>query len=116
MRTVLVRYKTKQDQAEANAKLVRTVFDELAAGVPGGFHYVTLRLADGVTFVHLATMEGATPLQSLPAFQTFQADIRARCVEPPVLSEATVVGSYGLPEFVAVAEPKSPAAAERRAD
>src|SRR4051812_20164476 len=33
MRTVLVRYKTKQDQAEANAKLVRTVFDELATRV-----------------------------------------------------------------------------------
>ncbi len=100
MRTVLVRYKTKEDQAVANAALVRAVFDELAAKVPGGFHYVTLRLADGVTFVHLATMEGATPLQSLPAFQRFQEDIRARCVEPPVLSEATVVGSYGLSAFV----------------
>jgi hypothetical protein len=101
MRTVLVRYKTKEDQAEANATLVRAVFDELAACSPGGFHYVTFRLADGVTFVHLATMQGETPLPSLAAFQRFQEDIRARCESPPVLSEASVVGSYGLPAFVA---------------
>jgi hypothetical protein len=107
MRTVLVRYKTKEDQAEANALLVRAVFDELAARAPGGFHYVTFRLADGVTFVHVATMEGTTsPLQSLPAFQSFQENIRARCVEPPVLTEATVVGSFAVPEF--------PSAEERR--
>lgn len=104
MRTVLVRYKTLEDQAEANAGLVRAVFDELAARAPGGFHYVTFRLADGVTFVHLATMAGTTsPLQSLPAFQRFQENIRARCAEPPVLSELSVVGAYALPEFSASA-------------
>jgi hypothetical protein len=107
MRTVLVRYKTKEDQAEANATLVRAVFAELAGRAPGGFHYVTLRLADGVTFMHLATMEGTTsPLQSLPAFQAFQENIRARCVEPPVLSEVTVVGSFAVPEFLVAPEGK----------
>ena len=107
MRTVLVRYKTKEDQAEANATLVRAVFAELASGAPGGFHYVTLRLADGVTFMHLATMEGTTsPLKFVAAFQVFQENIRARCVEPPVLSEVTVVGSFGLPEFVPTPEGK----------
>jgi hypothetical protein len=107
MRTVLVRYKTKEDQAEANAALVRAVFDELAERTPGGFHYVTFRLADGVTFVHLATMESSpSPLQSLPSFQSFQENIRARCVDPPVLSEATVVGSFAVPEFSAA--PGSP--------
>ena len=99
MRTVLVRYKTKQDQAEANAKLVRTVFDALATRVPGGFHYVTLRLADGVTFVHVASVEtddGTNPLADVAAFGRFQAAVGERCEVAPVVTELTEVGSYRL--------------------
>jgi hypothetical protein len=99
MRTVMVRYKTSDAQAETNAGLVRAVFEELAQRTPGGLHYATYRLADGVTFVHLATLDvaGQNPLQTLPAFQAFQENIKARCVEPPVVSELSLVGSYGMP-------------------
>jgi hypothetical protein len=104
MRTVLVRYKTLENQTEKNAALVRAVYAELAEKAPPGFRYVTFRMADGVSYVHLATMDGAeSPLGALPSFQAFQADIRARCVEPPVLSELTVVGSYGISDFRAPA-------------
>jgi hypothetical protein len=99
MRTVLVRYKTLEAEAETNARLVRAVFEELNAKSPVGLRYATFRLADGVTFVHLATLEvaGQNPLNTLPAFQAFQENIKARCVEPPVVSELSVVGSYGIP-------------------
>jgi hypothetical protein len=100
MRTVLVRYKTLETQTETNAELVRAVYTELAARAPAGFRYVTFRLADGVSYVHLASMDGSeSPLGSLPAFQAFQKDVRARCEEPPVLSELSVVGAYGMPAF-----------------
>lgn len=101
MRTVLVRYKTLEAEAETNARLVRAVFEELAQKSPLGLRYTTFRLADGVTFVHLATLEvaGQNPLNTLPAFQAFQENIKARCVEPPVVSELSVVGSYGVPWF-----------------
>ena len=96
-KTILVRYKTSEAQADANEALVHAVFDELRARAPEGLRYATYRLADGVSFVHLATVATpeANPLLSLPAFKAFQAGIRDRCVEPPVASDVTLVDSYG---------------------
>jgi hypothetical protein len=94
----VVRYRTKPEYAEENAELVRAVFTELAADDPGGLRYVTLRLEDGVTFVHVATIEGETnPLASSTAFGRFQSTIADRCEEGPLAMDATVVGSYSLP-------------------
>jgi len=98
MKTVLVRYKTAPEHAEENARLVRAVYAELADVAPPGFRYATFRLPDGVSFVHYATRldPDRNVLASLPAFQEFQRGLRERCVEPPVVSEVSVVGSYGL--------------------
>jgi hypothetical protein len=94
----VVRYRTKPHCAEENADLVRAVFAELGADDPGGLRYVTLRLEDGVTFVHVATLEGeANPLASSAAFRRFQAAIAERCEEGPIAMDATVVGAYALP-------------------
>jgi hypothetical protein len=94
----VVRYRTKQQHAEENAELVRAVFAELAADDPGGLRYVTFRLEDGVTFVHVAVVEGeVNPLASSAAFVRFQTEIAARCEEGPVAMDATVVGAYSFP-------------------
>ncbi len=94
----VVRYKTKPEHAETNADLVRAVFEELAADDPGGLRYATYRLEDGVTFVHVASIEGETnPLVASAAFSRFQAGIADRCEEGPIAMDATVVGSYSLP-------------------
>jgi hypothetical protein len=94
----VVRYRTKPEHAEANAGLVRAVFEDLAANDPGGLRYTTYRLEDGVTFVHVATIEGdVNPLTSSAAFDRFQQGISDRCEEGPIALDATVVGSYGLP-------------------
>ena len=98
MKTLMVRYKTAEAHAEENARLVRAVFDELRARAPDGIRYATYRLADGVTFVHVAThAEDPSRLTSLPAFKAFQEKIKERCVEPPLVTELTVVDSYGFP-------------------
>jgi hypothetical protein len=95
-KSVIVRYRTRPDAAEENAFLVEGVFAALADVDPGGFRYTTYRLADGVTFVHVAAFSGAdNPLATLPAFAEFQRDLAQRCVEPPAPSDATVVGTYG---------------------
>jgi hypothetical protein len=95
-KTVIVRYRTRPDSAEENARLVADVFTSLATAEPDGFRYTTYRLADGVTFVHVAHLAGTeNPLATLPAFAAFQRELAARCVEPPTPSDATVVGSYG---------------------
>jgi quinol monooxygenase YgiN len=101
MKTVMVRYKTAAEHAETNASLVRAVFEELRARTPAGIRYATYRLADGVTFVHVATHAGEVSLlTSLPAFQAFQAKIKERCVEPPVVTEVSIVDSYGFAPLV----------------
>jgi hypothetical protein len=96
--TKVIRYRTKPEHADANAELVRAVFAELNADDPGGLRYVTFRLEDGVTFVHVAEVDGETnPLASSAAFGRFQAEIASRCEEGPFAMDATVVGSYALP-------------------
>jgi hypothetical protein len=97
MKTVMVRYKTRPECAAENEALIRGVFDALARERPAGLAYQTFRLADGVSFVHLARIEeGADghPLLKLEAFQQFIADIRARCEEPPVSVELTPLGQF----------------------
>jgi hypothetical protein len=95
-KTVIVRYRTRPEAAEDNARLVAAVYTALADLDPGGFSYATYRLADGVSFVHVARFSGpANPLATLPAFAEFQRELPQRCAEPPAPSEATLVGSYG---------------------
>jgi hypothetical protein len=95
-KTVIVRSRTRPDAAQENARLIRGVFSALTEVDPGDFRYSAFRLADGVTFVHVAHHFGTeNPLTTLPAFAEFLRELAQRCVEPPAPSEATVVGSYG---------------------
>lgn len=97
MKKVVVRYKVKPDRADENQELVEGVFNELRATDPGGVRYATFRLADGVTFVHVASIEtddGSNPLGETHAFKEFQRELGERCDEPPAAQDATIVGSY----------------------
>ncbi len=110
-KTVIVTYKTKPEAADENERLVKNVYAQLAAEAPGEFQYATFRLGDGVSFLHLAIVDGeGSPLSELSAFQEFQRSISERCVEPPMVLESTVVGSYRLLETIAPA----PTATKRR--
>ncbi len=94
-RAVIVRYTTSDGRAEENAALVRAVFEELAESAPDGLDYATLRLSDGVTFLHVACFDGEdNPLATSPAFAAFQAGIGERCTSPPEATTATLVGAY----------------------
>lgn len=95
MRRVMVRYRTKPDQAARNRELVRAVYEELDRRQPAGIRYSTVELDDGVTFVHVAEIESdRNPLSELEAFAAFQREIAARCDQPPVSAGFTEVGSY----------------------
>ncbi len=94
-KTVVVRYRTRPEAADENARLVEQVFASLAEVAPDDFRYATYRLADGVTFVHVAHHGTENPLATLPAFAEFQRELAQRCVEQPAPSEASTVGSYG---------------------
>jgi hypothetical protein len=96
-RRVMVRYKVRADQAAENERLVRAVYEELHRTRPDGIRYATFKLDDGVSFVHIASVEtedGRNPLQDVTAFRAFQQDAAARCEERPVSGELHEIGSY----------------------
>ena len=98
MGEVVVRYKVKPDRADENQRLVEGVYAELARQDPAGFRYATFRLDDGVSFVHVASLEAGAdnPLPKVAAFAEFTRDIADRCDEPPVARDASLVGSFGF--------------------
>jgi hypothetical protein len=53
----VVRYTTRPESAEENERLVRAVFAELAEQRPAGLSYSSVRLEDGVSFVHVAVTD-----------------------------------------------------------
>src|SRR5690349_10686494 len=81
MPNIVVRYRTKPEYAEENQKLIENVFAQLAAMDATGFAYTSLRLDDGVSFVHIVVEDDgprSVSLTDLPAFREFQAGIAER--------------------------------------
>jgi hypothetical protein len=99
MPNVVVRYRTKPDRAEENQQLIEKVFAELNELDATGFTYMSLRLEDGVSFIHVVVEHSSganVSLNDVPAFRAFTENIGERCDEPPVAMGATVVGAHGL--------------------
>jgi hypothetical protein len=95
--TKVIRYTTTPECADTNAELIQAVFAELAESKPEGLHYTAFRLDDGVTFLHVAMVDGEdNPLTHSAAFGEFQSGIGGRVAEGPAQSDATVVGSYRM--------------------
>jgi hypothetical protein len=96
MRNVMVRYAVKPDRVEENLALVRGVYAELDQMRPPGLRYTTLRLSDGVSFVHIAVqaVDGENPLSAVAAFADFQSGVGDRAEGPPLVCEWEEVGSY----------------------
>ncbi len=98
MGSSMVRYRVRPDHADENVAKVEAVYRELARDRPDALHYVTFRLPDGVSFMHIVfeTDEPGSILGKTAAFKAFVTDIESRCDEPPVVTEIGVVGSYGI--------------------
>ena len=79
MKKLIVRYKVKADKADENEKFIRKVFEELHKNRPDGLRYASFKLSDGVSFVHIVSIEttdGTNPLIETPAFKSFNAATR----------------------------------------
>ncbi len=97
MKRVMVRYKVKADRAAENENYITKVFEQLKSENPPGLQYASFKLDDGVSFVHIASIDsadGSNPLGELSAFKAFTGQIKDRCEEPPVASNLNEVGSY----------------------
>src|SRR3981081_505288 len=99
MRQVMVRYRVKPELAQETERLVRAVYDELEHSAPAGLRYATFKLEDGVSFVHLASIEtddGHNPLREVDACTRFRANAGERQAEPAVTTELREIGLYRL--------------------
>lgn len=97
MKRVMVRYKVKADRAAENENYISKVFEQLKNDRPSGLRYASFKLNDGVSFVHIVSIDapdGSNPLSELSAFKVFTAQIKDRCEEPPVALDLKEVGSY----------------------
>ena len=97
MKRMIVQYKVKPDRAAENQQFIERVFAELRATSPAGVRYVAFKGSDGVSFVHVVSIEtetGENPLDQSPAFQAFQAGIGDRFAEQPTFTTLDEVGSY----------------------
>ncbi|MQY19743.1 nuclear transport factor 2 family protein [Nocardia macrotermitis] len=102
-RTVVVRYRTRDDARDENRRLIEEVFAQLHREQPAGVTYSAFELGDSGQFVHTATTtDGA--LSELETFRRFQSDAGSRVVAAPEAQTATVIGAYRpVPASVPVA-------------
>jgi hypothetical protein len=99
VKQVMVRYRVKPERASENQEYVSKVFEQLEREKPAGIRYASFKLNDGVSFVHIASIERpdeANVLRELSAFKAFIAEIGARCDEPPLTVDLHEIGSYGF--------------------
>jgi hypothetical protein len=98
MEKVIVRYKVKPGKVAENEQLIKEVYQQLHHEGMEGLSYATYKLEDGQTFMHIANYsgEGKAPLTGIRAFKDFQAGIKDRCDELPVVHRVTEIGSYNF--------------------
>lgn len=99
MKRTMVRYTVKPEHAAQNEELVRRVYEELHRTEPTGLRYATFVQEDGVSFVHIASVEtedGRNPLTETAAFQAFTKDIGDRTDQRPLAVGLREVGSYSF--------------------
>ena len=84
MKQVVVQHRIKPDRADENQRLVEKVSEELADRDPGGLRYATFRMADGVSFIHVAVINdpNANPLGETAAFAEFQGELSTAATSP----------------------------------
>jgi hypothetical protein len=97
MRRVMVRYQVKPEHLAENEALLRAVYEELEATQPENLAYVTFKLDDGVTFVHVAEDDqtpGHSPLNELPSFKKYLENVQERLEAAPEQSALTEIGAF----------------------
>ena len=94
-RAAVVQYFTTIEDAQRNRELIEDVLRELAARDPGGVDYQVLMFDDGVGFMHAVAFDGTTdPFADCAAYREFHRELAKRLATPPVVTRATLIGSY----------------------
>ena len=98
MKIILVQNKVRTNKAEENIAYTQSVFKALNETKPEGLRYVSFKQDDGVSFVHIASIEtsgGSNPLLELEELDAFTNDTALRCEDPPAATAVNTIGPYG---------------------
>jgi len=98
MKRMMIRYKVKPDLVAENESYIRNVFEEIKREHPAGIRYASFKLDDGVSFMHLVSVEtpdDSNPLWQLESFKAFTSTVAGRYEEAAVTVQLQEVGSYG---------------------
>jgi len=94
-RAAVVQYFTTTQSAQQNRELIEDVLIELAAEDPGGVEYQVLMFDDGIGFMHVVAFDGTTdPFADCAAYREFHRELAQRLATPPVVTRATLIGTY----------------------
>jgi hypothetical protein len=94
---VVVTYQIRPEALEEHVRYIAAIFDQLDAEAPDDVEYKVLRLADGVSFVHISTSDspdGSNLLLRYSAFREFSDTVGERAATPPTPTPAELIGSY----------------------
>jgi len=97
MKRTMIRYKLKPDCVAENDELLRGTYEELERTQPDGLRFATFRLDDGLSLVHLVSVEtadGRSPLANSVAFGRYSEHVRERCEAPPEFSNLDEIGAF----------------------
>ena len=100
---VVVSYTVRPEAVAEHVRLIEAVFAQLRQEQPDNVEYKVVRLADGVSFVHVSTADtadGSNPLPEMTSFKEFGRDSAARVTTPPVPTPADLIGAYQPPSPV----------------
>jgi hypothetical protein len=95
--SVVVSYQVKPEALAEHVRLIEGIFEQLRAERPANVEYKVVRLADGVSFVHVSsadTPDGSNPLPEFSAFKEFGRDSGDRVATQPAPTAADIIGSY----------------------
>lgn len=96
---MIVHYKVKEGRIAEKEAFISRAFEQLQELQPLGIRYATLKLRDGVSFVHFVSVEtanGSNPLSELPAFKAFTASASERLEGQPLVTQLKGFRSYRL--------------------
>ena len=97
MGPVLIRATIKPDATAEVETALAKLFAAIDRARPEGVQYASTRLADAVTYLILLKHDGeANPLELIPEFGEFQANLRTWLAEPPTREVLNIIGNYQL--------------------
>ncbi|MFM9985941.1 MAG: hypothetical protein ACKVOK_11955 [Flavobacteriales bacterium] len=96
MKAIRITYAVALDFVEQNSRNIQEVMRSIEEEVPSGIAYHACLNPDGVTFVHTAFFEDEDvqkKLNTLPAFQKFQAALKSHNPEfRPAIEQINLIG------------------------